>query len=189
MTTFFRIFLILFVLVSSTLLTSCSLRIKSAPASDISPKTANSKLLKSLLGGDPEGLVFVEKVFTRETLQRIVAQPEITNVRFIKLIRPASLTVVPEYRILDIAPEGPYRILGFEPGDIVIACHGRILESPVQFFRYVKALPYLDNPSFDVVRKNQNFRIIIKVLDQSDGSASSTMPDNKDSQKMLDGVK
>lgn len=122
------------------------------------------RLLRDLLGGDPQGLQIVEKTIDKLSLEKLVAHPEITQVRLVRLVRPASLSIVPEHRLLDISKEGPYTVLGFEPGDVILACHGYVVENPVQFFRYVKALPLFDSGSFDIVRRGSNIRIKVNVI-------------------------
>lgn len=135
-------------------------------------KVSGPRLLRDVLGGDPEGLQIIERSFDKPVLEKLVAHPEITQVRLVRLVRPASITIVPEHRLLDISKEGPYSVLGFEPGDVVLACHGYIVENPIQFFRYLKALPLFESGSFDIVRKGKNIRIIVKVLNNVESNTT-----------------
>lgn len=156
-----RIFYVIFANAILFLMTGCAFLRGTVGAS--TEKVSEPRLLKDVLGGDPEGLQIIERNFDKPVLEKLVAHPEITQVRLVRLVRPASLTIVPEHRLLDISKEGPYSVLGFEPGDIILACHGYILEHPIQFFRYLKALPLFESGSFDIVRKGRNIRIIVNV--------------------------
>ncbi|MCX7953199.1 MAG: hypothetical protein N2654_06195 [Deltaproteobacteria bacterium] len=145
-----------------TFLGCATLRIAKVPESQ--KDTQQPRVLKDLLGGDPEGLIIVEKVFPKETIQQIVSSPEVTEARLVKLVRPTALQLVPEHRLLDISPNGPYRALGFEIGDIIIGAHGYVIDYPIQFYRYVKSLPFFDTASFDIIRRGKPVRIVLKIV-------------------------
>ena len=153
---------IFFILAVVVLLSSCAI-LKKSPQT--TAKATQPVTLKEVLGGDPDGLVTVSKKFPKEYLTNLVSHPEISNIRLVRLVRPGSISKLIEHRILDTAKTGPLRTLGFEEGDILLACHGYIVTDPLQFFRYLKALPKLPNATFDLVRKGRPIRIVIETTD------------------------
>ncbi len=158
-------FNLILLVILSTVIVGCSTKFLGAS------KTQKEKKLVTVaevLGGESKNIIVIERNLSSKELQSIVSHPEITSIRLIRLTRPAGIELLPEYRLLDITKDGPYAKLGFEPGDIIIGCHGFILDSPIQFFRYVKSLHLLDNPSFDVIRRNKHLKIqIVKLPDDT----------------------
>jgi len=156
-----RLSYLFFLLAVVFLLSSCAM-FKKSPLT--AAKATQPVTLKEVLGGDPEGLTTISKKFSKEHLTNLVSHPEISNIRLVRLVRPGSISKLIEHRLLDTTKTGPLRTLGFEEGDIILACHGYVVTEPSQFFRYLKALPKLPNATFDLVRQGRPVRIVIESI-------------------------
>ncbi len=81
--------------------------------------------------------------------------PVAMRIRLVELFSGASST--PRYRVMGYDQLGPYKYLGLEVGDVILAANNLIMRQPSVFPDYVRLLSDTNNGTIHIIRKGQEY--------------------------------
>jgi S1-C subfamily serine protease len=113
---------------------------------------SNSLVFAQSVAHIPHKNLVISRADLKDAINR---GPVAMRIRLVELFSGASST--PRYRVMAYDQLGPYKYLGLEVGDVILAANNMIMRQPSVFPDYVRLLSDTDKGSVHIVRKGQEF--------------------------------
>ena len=114
----------------------------------------------------PVGIVEEQKQVSRSQLDRALeASRGASNVRIVPLVTSAAQApVTPEYRVFNVKNGGIAELLGLKNADILVSAHGFVIQTPLQFYKYLQLLRSNKETRIEIRREGKPMILKVQIL-------------------------
>ena len=75
----------------------------------------------------------------------------------------SNRTPLPQYRLFEVHPKGPFGILGLKNGDVLYGAHDRAILNPNNFLLYPKALLVDKKSTISFIRESKALKLVVSL--------------------------
>jgi S1-C subfamily serine protease len=131
-----------------------------------SAQVVNEPTLINQIRPDPAGVSELNLEITKAQLEKALEVSRgSANLRIVPLVTSAAQApATPEYRVFNIKQNGIGHLLGMKNADILVSAHGYVIQSPVQFYKYLQLLRGQESTEIEIRRDTKPIKIKIKFI-------------------------